>query len=108
MNEFPRTHPAAASPSVVLAPRGGPLWRAWDSDLAYSFRRSPVTVFAGLVALLCLLGAFGAPLLAPHDTFDPKTLSLLDASLPPAWVAGGEPTYLLGTDTQGRDILSTI
>jgi peptide/nickel transport system permease protein len=84
------------------------LWRAWDSDLAYSFRRSPVTVVAGILALLSLIGAFGAPLLAPHDTFDPKTLQLANASLPPAWMTDGQVTYLLGTDNQGRDVLSSI
>src|SRR5262249_50567065 len=79
-----------------------------DSDISYSFRRSPVTVIAALATLLSVIGAFGAPFLAPHDTLDLRTLNLLDASLPPAWIEGGEATYLLGTDTQGRDVLSTI
>ena len=90
------------------APRAGALHRAWDSDIAYSFRRSPVTIIAAVLALASIVGAFGAPWLAPHDTLDLRTLNLLDASLPPAWEDGGEAAYLLGTDTQGRDMLSTI
>ena len=88
--------------------RPGALRRAWESDIAYSFRRSPVTVVAAVLTLLSVIAAFAAPWLAPHDTMDLRTLNLLDASLPPAWVEGGEATYLLGTDTQGRDVLSTI
>jgi len=90
-------------------PRGpAALRRAWDSDIMHSFRRSPVTVVAAVLTLVSILGAVGAPWLAPHDTLDLRTLNLLDASLPPAWIDGGEWTYPLGTDTQGRDMLSTI
>ncbi|MEY4215297.1 MAG: hypothetical protein RL458_3523, partial [Pseudomonadota bacterium] len=54
------------------------------------------------------IGAFGAPVLAPHQPFDLATLSLNDALMPPAWVEGGQLTYPLGTDDQGRDVLSTL
>jgi len=84
------------------------LARAWDSDLAYSFRRSPVTVAAALLTLLCVGGALGAPWLAPHNPFDLASLNLLDAFTPPAWSPKGSATFLLGTDEQGRDVLSTI
>jgi len=84
------------------------LARAWDSDLAYSFRRSPVTVAAALLTLMCVGGALGAPWLAPHNPFDLASLNLLDAFTPPAWSAKGSATFLLGTDEQGRDVLSTI
>jgi peptide/nickel transport system permease protein len=82
--------------------------RVRDSDLWWSFSRSPLTVAAALVTLLFVVGALFAPWLAPHDPFDPRTLKLLDAFTPPAWTADGKPTYLLGTDNQGRDVLSTI
>src|SRR4051794_41879794 len=49
-----------------------------------------------------------APLIAPHDPFDLASLSLLDASNPPAWIEGGSWSYPLGTDNQGRDVLSAI
>jgi peptide/nickel transport system permease protein len=95
-------------PDRPLARRRGALHRAWDSDIMYSFRRSPVTIVAAMFTAISILGAVGAPWLAPHDTLDLRTLNLLDASLPPAWTEGGEWTYPLGTDTQGRDMLSTI
>jgi peptide/nickel transport system permease protein len=84
------------------------LVRLWDHDLAWSFRRSPVTVAAAAVALLCIAGAAGAPWIAPYDPFDAASLSLDNAFLPPAWTEGGRLAYPLGTDDQGRDVLSTI
>ena len=80
----------------------------WDSDLVYSFRRSPVAIVAALVTLVFLVGAVFAPWLAPHDPYDLASLDLLDASKPPAWQDDGDMAYLLGTDDQGRDVLSTI
>ena len=79
-----------------------------DSDIVYSFWQSKITVVAALVTLIIVLGAVFAPLVAPHNPFDLKTLSLLDSHLPPVWQKGGDARYLLGTDDQGRDILSTI
>jgi peptide/nickel transport system permease protein len=80
----------------------------FDSDLWYSFSRSPVTVASAVVAAVCVLGAVFAPWIAPHNPFDLATLNLIDAFKPPAWEAEGDPTYLLGTDNQGRDVLSAI
>lgn len=82
------------------------LW--WDGDVAYSFRHSPVVMVAAGVAALYLLAALLASWIAPHAVFDVKTLDLLDASLPPAWQRGGKTSFLLGTDDQGRDVLSAI
>lgn len=79
-----------------------------DSDLAWSFRHSPVTIVAAVVALACIVGAIGAPLFAPHDPFDLAQLDLLDAFAPPAWLAEGKRAFLFGTDDQGRDVLSAI
>ena len=80
----------------------------FDSDVWYSFTRSPVTVISAIVAAICVGGAVFAPWLAPHDPFDLASLQLLDAFKPPAWEAAGDPNYLLGTDDQGRDVLSAI
>ena len=88
--------------------RGVFLRRAWDHDLAWSFRRSPVTVVAALVTAVCIAAALLSPWIAPQDPLDASALDLTDAFKPPAWQAGGERAYLLGTDNQGRDILSTI
>jgi peptide/nickel transport system permease protein len=65
-------------------------------------------VAAALVVALVVGAASLAPLIAPQDPYDLKTLSLIDANLAPAWAAGGDSRYLLGTDDQGRDILSAI
>lgn len=84
------------------------LARLWDSDIVYSFRRSPVTIVAAIVALVCTVCAVFAGWIAPHDPFNLATLELADARLPPAWMEGGTTKYLLGTDDQGRDILSAL
>ena len=80
----------------------------WGHDLAYSFRNSPVAVAAAALTLVCVGGALFAPWLAPYNPFDAATLDLNSAFAPPAWVAQGAASHLLGTDDQGRDILSTI
>ncbi len=82
--------------------------RAWHSDVAFSFRSSPVAIAAGIVAFVCLFYAIFANLVAPHNPFDLATLELSDAFLPPRWLQDGNPKYLLGTDDQGRDILSAL
>jgi len=88
---------------------GGRWWtRAFDSEIWFSFRSSPVAIGAALVALVCLVCAGFADIVAPHDPFDLATLELADSRLPPAWLEGGKATYLLGTDDQGRDILSAL
>ncbi|WIY25824.1 ABC transporter permease [Parasedimentitalea psychrophila] len=84
------------------------LYTVWDSDIAYSFRKSRVAVFSATVLALMMLSALFAPLVSPHDPFDIAQLSLFDSELPPAWVDGGQSNYLLGTDTQARDVLSSI
>ncbi|MBM3492267.1 MAG: ABC transporter permease [Alphaproteobacteria bacterium] len=84
------------------------LARAWDSDIAYSFRSSPLTMAAAAFTALYLLGAMLAPWIAPQDPFDLKQLDLLNAFLPPVWEVEGKAGFLLGADDQGRDVLSTI
>src|SRR5260221_1519761 len=82
--------------------------RFLDGDVVHSFKGSPATMIAGAVTLICILGALLAPWVAPHNPFDLRTLNLLDAFTPPAWIEKGTRTYLLGTDDQGRDVFSTI
>jgi len=84
------------------------LRRLLDGDVFYSFKRSPFTMVAAALTLASVVAALFAGWLAPHNPFDLKTLNLLDAFTPPAWVERGNPAYLLGTDDQGRDVLSTI
>ncbi|WGH80201.1 ABC transporter permease [Jannaschia ovalis] len=85
-------------------------WKAaWDSDLAYSFRRSPVAMIAALVTLILVLSAVFAPLIATTNPFDPSSLNLMNGFTPPgeANAFTGE-SFWLGTDDQGRDVFSTI
>jgi peptide/nickel transport system permease protein len=82
--------------------------RALDSDVGYSFRRSPTAILAALIAAVCVVCALFAPWLAPHNPFDLASLDLMNARLPPMWQEGGNPAFVLGTDDQGRDILSAL
>jgi peptide/nickel transport system permease protein len=96
-----------SAPSTTTAAPGR--WaRAMDSDLWFSFTHSPTAMIAALIAAVCLFCAVFANWVAPHNPFDMATLDLLDSRLPPAWIEGGSPKYLLGTDDQGRDILSAL
>jgi peptide/nickel transport system permease protein len=89
-------------------PVPGPLRRFLGGDLFYSFRQRPGVMLAAFLIALILGSALLAPWVAPHNPFDLRTLNLLDAFTPPAWSERGNPTYLLGTDDQGRDMLSAI
>lgn len=82
--------------------------RFFDSDIWYSFRKNPVAIISALVTLLMIFSAIFAPWIAPHDPFDLAKISIMDSNIPPAWNAGGDSNFLLGTDDQGRGILSTI
>ncbi len=86
----------------------GWLQRMRESDIWLSFLSSPVTVGSAILTVVFFFAALFAPLVAPHDPFDLASIDILDASLPPAWMAEGNVKFLLGTDDQGRDILSTI
>ena len=87
----------------------GWLHRAADSDVWWSFKSSPMTVAAAVATFLIVAVAFLSPVLAPHTPFDPATLSLTDGLKPPAMLsADGDWAFPLGTDDQGRDILSSI
>ncbi len=79
-----------------------------DSDVGYSFKTSPMAIVAAAVAFICIFCAVFAGIVAPHNPFDLTTLELSDARLPPAWIEGGKATFFLGTDDQGRDILSAL
>ncbi len=91
---------------TALAP--GAFARFLDGDVWHSFKRSPTAIVAALIALVCIVCSVFAPWIAPHNPFDLATLSLSDARLPPAWEEGGSAKYALGTDDQGRDILSAL
>jgi peptide/nickel transport system permease protein len=98
----------AASGAAPASPRGA-LARAWDSDVLWSFRHSPVAIVSSLVALALILAAVLAPAIAPQNPFDPAQLDLSDGfsrPLVPNEITGR--LFLLGTDPQGRDMVSAI
>ena len=89
-------------------PSPGALRRFRESDIIWALRRSPGVLVAA-AALAVLVGASVlAPWIAPYDPFDLTKLNLMDASTPPLWQQGGDSRFPLGTDNQGRDLLSAI
>jgi len=101
------TAPDATDRDAVVR-RPGALRRALASDFVYRFRRDPVAVGSALAVLVLAALAALAPVLAPQNPYDPMQLSIMDSELPPFWMEGSDPRFLLGTDAQGRGILSTI
>ena len=79
-----------------------------NNDIGYSFVKSKIAVISTIVFLTILICSTFAELIAPYNPFDPVNISLLDAFTPPVWVDGGSTNFVLGTDQQGRDMLSTI
>ncbi|MBS0342163.1 MAG: ABC transporter permease [Proteobacteria bacterium] len=103
MNQTSQASPAALPASAPSA------WQRFaDSDFVYSFKRSPTALVSACVLLLFVLIALLAPWLAPQDPFDPAALELMNARLPPVWLDGGQMRFPLGTDGQGRDLLSVL
>jgi len=86
----------------------GALGRFLDGDIFHSFKRSPLVITAATIFAVIVLAALFAPWVAPHNPFDLRTLNLLDAFTPPSWTDRGNKTYFLGTDDQGRDVISAI
>ena len=78
------------------------------SSAWHKFVFSPVTVAAAVVAGTMIICALFAPLVAPHDPFDPLSIDLMNSLIPPMWSADGSWSFILGTDDQGRDLLSAI
>ena len=98
----------ATPPNSASEPARTVIGRLRDNDLLASFLSSKVTVAAGIVTVILFLAALLAPWIAPTDPFNPATNYLSDSLDPPSFIAGGDPRFLLGTDDQGRDMLSAI
>ena len=94
------TIPAADHVGYADAPRIADGSRAWRK-----ITRNPLALIGGLILAIVVGAAIAAPWVAPHD---PAKQSLLRRFTPPVWVQGGNPSYPLGTDQVGRDILSRI
>ncbi|OSQ50568.1 ABC transporter permease [Marivita geojedonensis] len=82
---------------------------ALESDLFYTFRRSPVAMVSAAVVVVLVLSAIFAPLIAPTNPFNPASLNLMNGFTPPMTPnAFTGDSFLMGTDDQGRDVFSTI
>ena len=77
-------------------------------EALWLFFRSPAVMIAFVVAVLILLGAAFAPWIASVNPYDLASFSLMDGLLPPMWEEFGTPRFPLGTDDQGRDMISSI
>ncbi|MGL6056259.1 MAG: ABC transporter permease, partial [Vibrio metschnikovii] len=85
---------------------------AWQrfkqSDFLYYFLRDKVAMVSFALFSVFLLLALLAPVIAPSNPYDLASIDIMDSELPPMWIDGGDGQFVLGTDGQGRDILSTI
>jgi peptide/nickel transport system permease protein len=99
---------ASTGKSSESTAAGARLASLLDSDLLHAFGKSKLVVLAAFVTLMLVALSLLAPWIAPHNPYDLKSLSLLDSHMPPVWEQGGDARFALGTDDQGRDILSTV
>lgn len=79
-----------------------------DSYFLYSFLRDPIAITSLLIFVVLVVLSFSAPLIAPHDPYNISTIDIMDSEKPPAWMANSDANFTLGTDAQGRDLLSTM
>jgi peptide/nickel transport system permease protein len=91
------------STDVVVRPQ-----RWWESDLAYDFLRSPFAIIATVVTIALIAVALGANVIAPFDVNNPASANVINARLPPGSSGMFGGYFLLGTDPQGRDMLSAV
>ena len=82
--------------------------RFFASDIWWSFKSSPLVVIAALITAIIIFSSVFATYVAPYNPFDLAQFDLMDSLKPPVWMAEGTSKFLLGTDDQGRDVLSTI
>ncbi|QEM81827.1 ABC transporter permease [Halomonas binhaiensis] len=100
---------STTSSSRAASPRMPSRWERFrDSFLLYSFKRDLVAQLSLIIFILMVGAAVLAPWLAPTNPYDLASIDLLASELPPFWIEGADPLYFMGTDAQGRDLLSTI
>lgn len=86
--------------------------KAWKrfkkSYLLYSFKRDPIAILSFSILVVLVIISILAPVIAPYNAYDTTTFDIMDAETPPSWMEGGSKMFMLGTDIQGRDLLSTM
>jgi len=84
-------------------------WKRFkQSYLFYNFKRDKVAVVSFTILAIMIVLSVVAPLIAPYNPYDTSAIDVMDAEIPPSWMEGGESRFVLGTDIQGRDLLSTM
>lgn len=92
----------------IEAVRDGALKKFLRSEFFFNYRHNVSAIIGTVIVVLILLIAVFGPLFAPQNPYDVAGLSLTDSYKPPAWLEGGDSRFLLGTDSQGRDMLSLL
>ncbi len=82
--------------------------RCKESYFLYSFVRDKVAVTSFVLLLVFLVMAFSAPVISPMNPYDSDNIDIMNSEIPPMWMEDGTPEFPLGTDNQGRDMLSTM
>lgn len=97
------------STDILNVPAQPTRWQRFkDSHLFHSFSRDKVAMFSFALFITYVIAALLAPLIAPYDPYDPAMIDIMDSELPPAWQEDADERFALGTDAQGRDMLSTM
>ena len=79
-----------------------------DSYFFYSFKKDTTAIVSVIVLTVFIFLGIAAPLISPYNPYDPDNVDIMNSELPPAWYDDGSSAFLLGTDNQGRDLLSTM
>ena len=79
-----------------------------DSYFLYSFKREPVAYISFALFFIFVLVALLAPVLSPYDPYDAMTIDIMDSEIPPSWMDEGDERFFMGTDVQGRDLVSAM
>jgi peptide/nickel transport system permease protein len=84
-------------------------WKTFlESELFFNYKHNPSAIIGSILVLVAILVAVFGKFIAPQNPYDLTAINLADSYLPPSWLSGGDPRFLLGTDDQGRCILSAI
>ncbi|PLX67452.1 MAG: ABC transporter permease [Denitrovibrio sp.] len=79
-----------------------------NSYLWYSFKKDKIAIICLIILISLVAMAVFAPLIAPYNPYDSANIDVMNSEIPPVWIEGGDPGFILGTDNQGRDLLSTM
>lgn len=86
--------------------------KKWDlfkkSYLLYSFKRDRVAIASFIILLMLIILGLLAPIISPYDPYDANNIDIMNSEIPPMFQEEGARDFVLGTDIQGRDLLSTM